>query len=464
MQGIMIPAVPSPSGLSRRTFASAAAASLAGPLAGQGRERPNIVLLMADDFGYECVGANGGTSYRTPHLDRLARTGVRFTHGYAQPLCTPTRVQLMTGQHNFRNYQSFGTMAPSEKTFGHMMQRAGYKTAIAGKWQFYSYEAKGSPRYGIGQKPEQSGFDEYLLWHDLLTETKGSRYADPVINQNGKLRADTRGKYGPDLFAGFLGDFMERHRDQPFFAYYSMPLTHAPFNPTPRSADWAKGDRLKDDKKYFGDMVEYLDDEVGRLLARIDSLGIAGRTLVLFYADNGSPPEVTSRMGSRIIPGGKGKTIDSGMHVPLMARWSGVTPEGRVCSDLIDSTDFIPTMMEASGARWFDGRPLDGRSFLPQIRGQKGKPRDWAFAHYDPHPGCKVNFPPTRLAWDHRWKLYLDNRLYNIESDPAETAPVTATSGEPKAARDKLQAGLDQMARVQAVKFNKFATDGRAAY
>ncbi|HYO83199.1 MAG TPA: sulfatase-like hydrolase/transferase, partial [Bryobacteraceae bacterium] len=138
---------------------------LAGMLPAADSSRPNVLLIMADDLGYECLGCNGGTSYRTPNLDRMARSGVRFTHAYAQPLCTPTRVQLMTGQHNFRNWRGFGLIDPSEKTFGHRMTELGYRTAIAGKWQFYSYEAKGSPRYRAGMLPDQSGFQQHLLWH-----------------------------------------------------------------------------------------------------------------------------------------------------------------------------------------------------------------------------------------------------------------------------------------------------------
>ena len=445
------------SALSRRHFLgtlSSAAFAAQAPA-----RRPNILMMMADDFGYELLNCNGGTSYRTPNLDRLAASGVNFSHAYAQPLCTPTRMQLMTGQHNFRNYQSFGTMRPDEKTFGHMMQQAGYKTAISGKWQFYSYEAKGSPRWRTGMKPEQGGFDEYLLWHDLDTEVKGSRFANPILNENGKPRMDTKGKYGPDLEVEFLTRFMDRNKANPFFAYYSMTLTHAPFNPTPKSKDWAAGDRLKDDPKYFGDMVEYLDDTVGRLMKHLDDTGLARNTLVMFFGDNGTPREITSKTRTRTIQGGKGLTTDAGMHVPMIARWQGVSVEGKTCPDLVDSTDFIPTMMDASGAKWFPGRPLDGRSFLPQLRGEKGAPRQWAFAHYDPHPGCKVNFTPTRLTWDHTHKLYLDGRLYNWKNDPDEKTPI-----EDAAARKKLQAGLDQMARVKPPKFNKFETDGRPSY
>lgn len=446
--------------LTRRTLLGAAA-----PLALAQSRRPNILLIMADDFGYECVGANGGTSYRTTNLDALAASGIRFTHGFAQPLCTPTRVQLMTGQHNFRNYKSFGTMDPAEKTFGHMMQRAGYRTLMAGKWQLFSYDIAPSKYRGTGMRPAQGGFDEYMLWHDSFTETKGSRYADPVINFNGEIMKDAKGKYGPDLFSDYLVSVMSRQkRDQPFFAYYAHPLTHGPFNMTPKSAGWAKGDRLKDDPSFYKDMVEYLDYDIGKVLGAVDRLGLADNTLVLFYSDNGSPPEVTSRMGARIVPGGKRFTTEAGMRVPLMARWRGVTQAGRVCDDLIDSTDFVPTIADATGARWFEGRPLDGRSFLPQVRGQKGNPREAAFAHFDPHPSCKADLPPTRLAWDHRWKLYLDGRLYDWKADPMETHPVTATTGAAAEARTKLQKVLDDMARVRAPKFNRYEPDGKPAY
>ena len=448
--------------LTRRNFLGAL--TVAASAQNRAPKAPNILLILADDLGVECLGCYGGTSYRTPNLDRLAASGVRFTHAYAQPLCTPTRVQLMTGQHNYRNWVGFGIMDRREKTFGHMMQKAGYRTAIAGKWQFYSYEEKGSPRYEAGMRSEEGGFDEYLLWHALHTEDKGSRYADPIFNRNGRILADTTGKYGPDLELDFLTDFMKRNRERPFLAYYSMTLTHGPFNMTPNSKDWATGNRLKDDPKHFADMVEYMDQAVGRIISFLDESGLASNTVVLFYGDNGTPTEITSRVGPKVIPGGKGKTTDAGMHVPLIASWKGSAAAGKTCSDLIDSTDFIPTLMDATGAKWFEGRPLDGRSFLPQIQGRKGEPREAAFAHYDPHPGQKVNFPPTRLAWDHHYKLYMDGRLFDTRKDYFEQSPIVNESTKDRAARSKLQSTLDHMAKVMPPKFNKFESDGRKPY
>src|SRR5688572_25852361 len=126
--------------LNRRRFLAATAGAASAALTAQIQSRrPNVLLILADDLGYECLGCNGGTSYRTPHLDSMAAEGVRFTNGYAQPLCTPTRLQLMTGLYNNRNWTGFGVMDPKTTTFGHRMSRAGYKTAIAGKWQFWSY-------------------------------------------------------------------------------------------------------------------------------------------------------------------------------------------------------------------------------------------------------------------------------------------------------------------------------------
>ena len=145
--------------------------------------KTNIILILADDVGAETVGVYGGESYQTPHLDQLANDGVRFDQGHAQPLCTPSRVKIMTGQYNFRNYTHFGFLDPGETTFGHVMRDAGYRTTIAGKWQLYSNTMEDLH----GALPADAGFDEYLLWQ-LKPEQRGPRYWAPLLDHNGELR------------------------------------------------------------------------------------------------------------------------------------------------------------------------------------------------------------------------------------------------------------------------------------
>ncbi len=411
----------------------------AAPAGERSREKPNIVLIMADDFGYECLGCNGGTSYKTPVLDELARTGMRFDHCHSQPLCTPSRVQIMTGKYNFRNYTVFGSLDPKEKTFGHMMQKSGYATCVVGKWQLYGNQRED------GTYPDKAGFDEYCLWQVRVREL---RYANPTILINGKLHTAMMGQYGPDVFCDYMLDFIERQKDKPFFVYYPMALTHAPFQPTPDSEDW-NTKRGRNDKKYFADMVAYMDNIIGRIVKKLDDLGLRERTLLLFTGDNGSPRSITSKLGERVVKGGKGLTIDAGTHVPLVASWKGTAPTGKVCSDLVDFTDFLPTLAQAAGIELHGDTVLDGKSFLPQLRGEKGNPRDWIYSYYRPNQLGARKSELRILARDRRYKLYADGRLFDVLADPLELIPIESGAGGEQAseARTRLQAVLDSMAR-----------------
>ena len=416
-------------------------------------ERPNIVLILADDLGYETVGCYGGTSYPTPNIDRLAREGIRFDHAYAMPLCTNTRIQLMTGLYNNRNWKSFGILDPQADTFSHMLQRAGYKTCIAGKWQLTSYDPPDFPgarlRRNTGMRVQDAGYHEYSLWHTGHTEAKGSRYADPVIYQNGQFRSDTEGKYGPDLWVEFISNFMTRHRDEPFFVYYPMALPHNPMNPTPDSPEWAdRARRDSDETPFAADMIRYTDKLLGKLVDKTKSLGIAEKTLIIFYSDNGTNNRVASMMGDRRVRGGKSYGTDLGIRVPMIAYWKGTTPKGKVCKDLIDSVDFLPTILDVAGAYDEIHSEIDGLSFAPVIKGTGSGRRETVYIHQDPRPGWdKDRFRLIRLARDREYKLFEDGRLFCTRDDPFERSPlfVNQDQEEAHAARVKLQRVLDSM-------------------
>ncbi|MGB0153391.1 MAG: sulfatase-like hydrolase/transferase [Verrucomicrobiales bacterium] len=387
-------------------------------------EKTNVILIMADDVGWEAFGCYGAEDYETPNIDKMAAQGVRFEHCYSTPICTTSRVMIMTGKYNFRNYTHFGYLSPGEKTFGHLMQDAGYKTAIAGKWQlnglYNSLEG-----HDDSSRPLQAGFDEYSLWQ--LTKQKddgGERFWNPAIEQNGEFFTpeDNAGKYGPDLFCDFLCDFMERNQEEPFFLYYPMVLVHSPFVPTPDTI----GDRPRDQKankrpkgeakQHFQSMVNYMDKIIGRLIQKTEDLGIAENTLIIFTADNGTHTGITSRWRGQPIQGGKAKMDDMGTHVPLVAYQKGRTPEGVVLPDLVDFTDIYPTLAQAAGVGLSEDDPRDGVSFLPQLRGEKGTPREWILCHYQPY----WNKKPGQWARTADFKLYRDGRFFQPGEDLKE--------------------------------------------
>lgn len=409
---------------------------------GIGRDdRPNIILIMADDFGYECVTANGGESYRTPNLDRLAATGMRFEQCQVQPLCTPTRVQLMAGIYNVRNYLKFGTLIRTETTFAHHLKKAGYATGICGKWQ-------------LGREPDalqHFGFEESFLWQHTR---RPPRYANPGLEHNGMEKEFPLGSYGPTLVNDFALDFVTRHKGQPFFLYYPMTLTHDPFQPTPDSPNWdatAHGENANRDTKHFADMTAYMDKMIGRLDAKLAELGIRENTLLMFIGDNGTHSSVTSRWQGSEYQGGKGTTTRRGHHVPFIASWPAAMKSGRVSQDLISAADFLPTICEA--ARVQIPPNTDGVSFLPQLRGESGSPRKWLYIWYSPRQ--RLDLSVQEFAFDHEFKLYREGKFFDLHSDPFEKSPlVIATLNEQqKSAHAKLNTVLKQfeMARPMAL-------------
>jgi arylsulfatase A len=378
--------------------------------------QPNVILILADDLGYETLRCNGGESYDTPHLDQLAASGMRFTQCHVQPLCTPTRVMLMTGKSNLRNYTHFGHLDPSQRTFGHVFREAGYSTAVVGKWQLG----------GGMQSPHDFGFEDYCLWQ--LTR-RPERYRNPGVEVNGVERDYTNGEYGPDIVQGHGLAFLERCHDQPFLLYYPMMLTHSPFEPTPDSPDYGK----KTKGNHFPDMVRYMDKQIGILVDRLQSLGLRDHTLLLFVGDNGTGSSVQSQWQGHLVKGGKGSRTGHGSHVPMIASWPGRIPAGKVCHDLIDASDFLPTICDATGLTKPEG--LDGRSFWPQLQGQPGTPREWLYTWYNRSGGATAAWESAR---DVRYKLYRSGELYDVIADELETAPLKDLSDEAQAAKAKL--------------------------
>jgi arylsulfatase A len=404
----------------------------------RGAEQPNILLILADDVGREVLGCYGGTSYQTPNIDRLAAEGTRFEHAYVMPVCHPTRTTLLTGQYPFRlGHPAWGSF-PREaerRTLPALLKKAGYATAVAGKWQL-------SLLKDDLQQPQRMGFDEYCLygWHE------GPWYYQPHIWQNGKLRDDVRDRYGPDVICDCVIDFIQRNQDGPFFAFYSMALCHAETNDLPKPAPVGPNGRYDS----YAEMVVKMDERVGRVVDALDRTDVRDNTLIIYLTDNGTAArtivdaeggeyvyeKVVSKLGDREIPGGKGTLTDWGTRVPLIANWRDTIRPGEVSSDLVDVSDILPSLVEVANAELPETVQLDGHSLTAQMR-DYATPRRWAFAEQEGK--CFVR--------NQRWKLYNDGRFYDTQADPDEEKPL-AQDGLPLAAsvaRDELQGALESL-------------------
>lgn len=422
---------------------------------------------MADDVSWEAFSCYGAEDYKTPNIDALAANGIRFNHCYSTPICTPSRVKLMTGQYNFRNYTHFGYLNPKEKTFGHLLQSAGYKTAIAGKWQLNGLYNQ-LPGHKDSTRPHKAGFDEYMLWQVTTGKSKkdrgGERFWSPPLEHNGKFVTveENADKYGPDLLCDFLCDFMKRNRDEPFFVYYPMVLVHDPFVPTPDTIGDAPRTQIANKapkggaarKANFVAMVQYTDKLVGRIVAKVKQLGLLDNTIIMFTADNGTGKSITSNWKGQQIKGGKGGMTDMGTHVPFVASWNNTSPIGAVYDDLIEFTDFYATLADAAGIPLGRDHPIDGRSFLPRLRGEKGNPRDWILCHYQPY----WNQTPGQFARTDRFKLYRDGRFFEVPKDLREVNNL-ANGNKGAKIRRKLQVFLDQCPPAHTEKGNKNTKD-----
>jgi arylsulfatase A-like enzyme len=406
--------------------------------------KPNIVFILADDLGYGELGCYGQKKIRTPHLDRLAAEGMRFTQCYAgSNVCAPSRSTLMTGLHTghtpIRANGGGLSLAATDVTLPKVLQQAGYATGGFGKWGLGGENSVAQPGH-----PNRQGFDEffgylhqvhahfyypYFLWHN---ETKFF-----LPENEGKKRA----RYAHDVIHARVLDFIRRHKDRPFFCYLPYTLPHVELvvpedSLKPYRGQW-KEEPLPDprpgyigaDEPYatFAGMVSRLDRHVGEIMKLLKELDLDEHTIVLFASDNGAQGGPWKRMtdffeGNGALRGYKGQFYEGGIRVPLLARWPGHIKAGAVTDHVCAFWDMLPTVAEIAGAPC--PANLDGLSFVPTLLG-RGKQNQHEFLYWE-YPTPRG---PTQAVRMGDWKLVQAAQgkpfeLYNLRTDPGESRDV----------------------------------------
>ncbi|MFC5051850.1 sulfatase-like hydrolase/transferase [Rubritalea spongiae] len=375
--------------------------------------KKNVIVIMADDIAYDNnFGAYGARESWTPRLDQMAKEGITFEHAYSTPKCTPSRVKIMTGRSGIRNYKGFGILPSEEISFVEMLKAAGYKTHCAGKWQL---DDKG------GTATKDAGFDSWMLWNTELG--RESRYWKPSFDLNGKFVTFDKDDFGPDLCVKSILKFIAKNKDEPFLVYYPMLLVHGPFVTTPDSEQRTE----KDPQKNFADMIKYMDQCVGRIIDGVKEMGIAEETVILFCSDNGTNRALTYESFGKTVDGKKGVPHDRGTHSPMVVWNPGSIPAGTRCSDIIDFSDVLPTLAEITKAKLPDVT-IDGLSFWPQCKGEKGNPRECIFQYYWPKSYSWIpdELGQKELIWVHnqQYKLHKNGLFYDIVNDREEEKPI----------------------------------------
>jgi len=424
--------------------------------------RPNIVFVLADDLGFMDVGANNpDTLYDTPNLDRLASTGMRFTNGYAAcPVCSPTRYSIMTGRYptragltnyfsgkraaTYRPAEAGDRMALDEVTVAEALREHGYATFFAGKWHLGPTEE---------YWPERQGFDVNRGGHNRGGPYGGKKYFSPYGNP--RLEDGPDGEHLPDRLASDACAFIEANRNRPFLTYLAFYSVHTPLIGRPDLVEkyrervaglrregeqpfaeeeqvWPNGKprrvRVLQRHAVYAAMVEAMDQAVGKVLDKLDELGLADNTIVVFTSDNGGLSTSEGAPTSNLpLRGGKGWLYEGGIREPWLVRAPGVTEPGSVCDTPICSIDALPTLLELAGVPGVD-HEIDGVSFAPLLGGAAGGDRP-LFWHY-PHYGNQGGFPGAALRLGD-WKLierFEDGRihLYDLASDPGERRDLAA--------------------------------------
>ena len=393
-------------------------------------DRPNIIFILADDLGTGDVSCYGADNRKTPHIDQLAARGMRFTHAYTAPLCGPSRACIMTGRYAFRTGATnqdrvVAWKATDETLTAAYLKSAGYATAIVGKWSQFSFD------------PSEAGFDDSLRFY-----ASGRYWADPAGEDdqkvkkslyvvNGKTVKQGKTEYLPDTMEQHLFSFIAKNRERPFYAYYSMSHVHGEIVRTPDSAP--------NSPDLYQDNCAYMDKLVGNLVNELARQNLAEKTILIFCGDNGTAktPSEHSTIGGRRLVGQKGTMQEGGALVPLIVYWPGVTPKGKVIDDLVDSTDYLPTLAEITGAELPKDKIFDGRSLVPQLRGERGQPRDWIF----------IELARNWYVREAGWKLNEAGELFDMSGAPF-TEPLVPSENQnaaAAAARRRLQAVLAKL-------------------
>ncbi len=375
--------------------------------------RPNVLLIITDDQGYGDLGLHGNEQIRTPRLDQLGRESIRFDRFFVSPLCAPTRASLLTGRYSLRTgakgvAQGLETMRAEEVTIAEALRAAGYRTGLFGKWhngEHYPYT------------PNGQGFEEafgFNLGH-------WNNYFDTTLERNGRP-VKTKG-FITDVLTDAALDFINTNRQRPFFCYLAYNAPHSPFQVPDKYFDYYKAKGLDDYLASVYGMVENLDDNIGRVLQRLDELKLREDTIVIFMTDNG--PNGARFNGD--MRGTKGSLHEGGSRVPFFLRWPARFKQPRLVKKLAAHIDLFPTLVELCGVPMPQTLPQDGRSLVPLL---EGKETDWPdrtlfTQHQLPNDPNRV----TGAARTERYRLVNEGRgweLFDMENDPAQKKNIAA--------------------------------------
>ena len=430
------------------------AAAPAKPIAGA---QPNIIFILTDDQGYGDISAHGNPVLKTPHLDRLRAEGVRFTDFHVSPTCSPTRSALFTGRHEFKNGVTHTVlererMTLAATTLPQVLQSAGYTTGIFGKWHLGD-EAE--------YRPESRGFDEVYIhggggigqtFPGSCGDAPGNTYFDPALLHNGKFEK-TRG-YCTDLFYGQATQWIDvqRRAKKPFFAYIPSNTPHGPYIARPEDRALYEGKGLEPATENFFGMIHNIDQNIGRLLAKLDEWGIAQNTLVIFMNDNGGTAGV--KVFNADMRGQKGSAWLGGTRASSFWRWPG-TLQAADCSVLSAHIDFFPTIAAIAGAKIPSAvaqSQIEGRSLVPVLQNPAAKlPDRYQFTHFGRWPKLgdpnEAKFKVASVR-NTRWAMVSENggrtpnwQLFDLSVDYAQKNNVIAQ--HPEVAKE-LSAAFDQ--------------------